>query len=188
MRALPGGAPARARHHRTPARRPRSPPTAHVQRCAARENAHGPRRVTRRASAAHAPSASNEGARSVLRLRPLPEERLRVALGAVRLRAGLVAGVLARGDVVFVVVVDVRLLGPPAAGLEGEHAGEGDGADEVRGRELERGLAERRGELGEVRAGRRGREGEGERRKVEGEACCTRRGRDDEERWWLWEG
>ena len=71
----------------------------------------------------------------------------------------------------FVVIVDVGLLRPPAASLEREHAREDDTADEMRGRELERGLAEGRGELG--RAGGRGggREGERERGEVRGEVC-----------------
>lgn len=55
---------------------------------------------------------------------------LRLALARVLLALGLVA-------------VDVGLLGPPAAGLEDEHAGEDDAADEVRGRDVEYGRAER---------------------------------------------
>ena len=120
-------------------------------------------------------------ARRSLRARLLAPARLlrarTVAFRAAGLRAGGVALALALARIlaltVLVVLVDVGLLGPPAAGLEGEHAGERDGADEVRGRELERRPAEGRGELGRGRAGGRGgrREGERERGEVRGEVC-----------------
>ena len=60
---------------------------------------------------------------------------------------------------VLIVLVDVRLLRPPATGLEDEDPSEDNATDEVGGRELERRLAQALGELGEAR--RHGGVGEG---------------------------
>ena len=59
-------------------------------------------------------------------------------IGPVGLCASLRSGVVPH---LLVVLVDVRLLSPPAAGLESKHPSEDDTADEVGGRELQRRLA-----------------------------------------------